>query len=31
MDAKDFFLKHWQKEASATRKVISRIPEDRCD
>ena len=31
MDAKDFFLKHWQKEASATRKVISRIPESRSD
>lgn len=31
MDAKDFFLKHWQTEASATRKVITRIPEDRSD
>jgi|SRR6266566_798689 len=31
MNPKDFFLKHWQTEASATRKVISRIPEDRCD
>ncbi|HEY6968084.1 MAG TPA: DinB family protein [Candidatus Angelobacter sp.] len=28
MDAKEFFLKHWEKEAPATRKVISRIPED---
>lgn len=31
MDPKDFFLKHWQAEANATRKVIGRIPEDRCD
>jgi uncharacterized damage-inducible protein DinB len=31
MNPKDFFLKRWQTEASATRKVISRIPEDRCD
>lgn len=31
MDPKDFFLKHWQTEASATRKVIGRIPEDRSD
>jgi len=31
MDPKDFFLKHWQTEAKATRKVIARIPEDRCD
>jgi uncharacterized damage-inducible protein DinB len=31
MDYKEFFLKHWEKEAPATRKVISRIPEDRCD
>jgi uncharacterized damage-inducible protein DinB len=29
MDPKTFFLKHWEKEAAATRKVISRIPEDR--
>jgi uncharacterized damage-inducible protein DinB len=28
MDAKDFFLKHWQKEATATRKLVSRIPEN---
>ena len=27
MDAGAFFLKHWEKEAPATRKVISRIPE----
>jgi uncharacterized damage-inducible protein DinB len=31
MDYKEFFLKHWEKEAPATRKVISRIPEDRSD
>lgn len=31
MDPKEFFLKHWQTEASATRKVISRIPEERSD
>ena len=28
MDAKAFFLTHWEKEAPATRKVISRIPEN---
>ena len=27
MDAKAFFLKHWEKEAVATGKVIARIPE----
>ena len=27
MDEKTLFLKYWQKEAPATRKVISRIPE----
>ena len=27
MDLKAFFLKYWDKEAAATRKVISRIPE----
>lgn len=27
MDEKTLFLKHWEKEAGATRKVISRIPE----
>jgi uncharacterized damage-inducible protein DinB len=31
MDHKEFFIKHWEKEAPATRKVISRIPEDRSD
>lgn len=31
MDHKEFFLKRWQFEAPATRKVISRIPEDRSD
>jgi len=31
MDHKTFFLKHWEKEAPATRKVIGRIPEDRSD
>ena len=27
MDQKTLFLKHWDKEAPATRKVLSRIPE----
>jgi len=27
MTSKDFFLKFWDKEAMATRKVIERIPE----
>src|SRR5215471_298589 len=31
MDSKAFFISHWEKEAPATRKVISRIPEDRSD
>ncbi len=31
MDHKTFFLKIWEKEAVATRKVISRIPQERCD
>lgn len=31
MDHKSFFLKHWEKEAAATRQVIGRIPEDRCE
>jgi uncharacterized damage-inducible protein DinB len=31
MDHKAFFLKFWEKEAPATRKVISRIPQDRSD
>ena len=28
MNAKDFFLTHWDKEAPATRKVLERIPEN---
>jgi uncharacterized damage-inducible protein DinB len=31
MDYKDFFIKYWEKEAPATRKVIGRIPQDRCE
>jgi len=31
MDQKALFLSFWEKEAPATRKVISRIPEDRSD
>jgi uncharacterized damage-inducible protein DinB len=31
MNHKEFFLKYWEQEAVATRKVISRIPEDRSD
>jgi len=31
MDQKALFLKFWEKEAPATRKVISRIPEGRSD
>lgn len=31
MDQKAFFLKHWEKEGLATRKVIGRIPEDRSE
>jgi uncharacterized damage-inducible protein DinB len=31
MDHKAFFLKYWEKEGPATRKVIGRIPEDRSD
>ncbi|MGH8072231.1 MAG: DinB family protein [Candidatus Entotheonellia bacterium] len=31
MDEKALFLRFWQKEAPATRKVISRIPEERSD
>lgn len=27
MDYKEFFIKQWEKEATATRKVISRVPE----
>jgi uncharacterized damage-inducible protein DinB len=31
MDEKSLILKFWKKEASATHKVISRIPQDRSD
>jgi uncharacterized damage-inducible protein DinB len=31
MDHKEFFLKHWEQEARATRKVIGRIPEGRSE
>lgn len=31
MDHKEFFLKTWNQEAAATRKVMERIPEDRSD
>jgi uncharacterized damage-inducible protein DinB len=31
MEHKAFFLKYWEKEGPATRKVIGRIPEDRSD
>lgn len=31
MDEKALFLKFWEKEAPATRKVIERIPEDRSE
>jgi uncharacterized damage-inducible protein DinB len=31
VDEKSLFLKFWEKEAPATRKVISRIPEGRSD
>ncbi|MGH9738186.1 MAG: hypothetical protein ACRD4X_06310, partial [Candidatus Acidiferrales bacterium] len=31
MDYKNFFIKYWEKEAPVTRKVIGRIPEDRCE
>ena len=31
MDNKALFMKYWEKEAPATRKVISRIPEDKAD
>ncbi|MEK6325629.1 MAG: DinB family protein [Acidobacteriota bacterium] len=31
MDEKALFLKFWEKEAPATRKVISRIPQDQSD
>src|SRR5262249_54873257 len=31
MDHKAFFLKNWEKEAPATRKVIGRIPQERSE
>jgi uncharacterized damage-inducible protein DinB len=31
MDHKTFFMDHWDKEAAATRKVISRIPQSHAD
>jgi uncharacterized damage-inducible protein DinB len=31
VDERSLFLKFWEREAPATRKVISRIPQDRCD
>ncbi len=31
MDEKALFLKFWEREAPATRKVISRVPEDKSD
>lgn len=31
MDQKELFMKFWEKEAPATRKVISRIPQDTSD
>src|SRR5690242_2384468 len=31
MDHKEFFLKHWNQEAKATRKVIERVPADKCE
>jgi uncharacterized damage-inducible protein DinB len=31
MDHKEFFLKHWDQEAKATRKVIERVPADKCE
>jgi uncharacterized damage-inducible protein DinB len=31
MDQKALFLKFWKKEATATRKVLSRIPQDKSD
>ncbi len=31
MNIHEFFLKTWEREAPATRKVISRIPEDKSD
>lgn len=31
MDHKALFMKHWEKEAPATKKVISRIPHDKSE
>ncbi len=31
MDVSEFFVKTWEKEAAATRKVFARIPQDRSD
>ena len=31
MDLKEFFLKYWDKEAPATRKVIGRVPQEHCE
>jgi uncharacterized damage-inducible protein DinB len=31
MDQKALFMKYWEKEAPATRKVIARIPQDKSD
>ena len=31
MDHKAFFMKHWEQEAPATEKVISRIPHDKSE
>jgi uncharacterized damage-inducible protein DinB len=31
MNYGEFFIKYWEKEAPATRKVISRVPQDRCE
>jgi uncharacterized damage-inducible protein DinB len=31
MNYGEFFIKYWEKEAPATRKVIGRIPQDRCE
>jgi len=31
MDEKTLFLKFWEREAPATRKVIAHVPQERCD
>jgi len=31
MDEKALFMQFWEKEAVATRKVLERVPEDKCD